>query len=86
MAPNCPENGIIFHAVALAGGVLATINPTYTQTVGWTGDIGQSTPTTSQARAGQEGHLHRRGTEVGVGQDPASRPARPSRAGPLADP
>jgi len=30
MAPNCPEYGVIFHAVALAGGVLTTINPTYT--------------------------------------------------------
>src|SRR5580765_20974 len=30
MAPNCPEYGIVFHAVALAGGVVTTINPTYT--------------------------------------------------------
>ncbi len=30
MAPNCAEYGVIFHAVALAGGVLTTINPTYT--------------------------------------------------------
>jgi acyl-CoA synthetase (AMP-forming)/AMP-acid ligase II len=30
MAPNCPEYGVTFHAVALAGGVLTTINPTYT--------------------------------------------------------
>jgi acyl-CoA synthetase (AMP-forming)/AMP-acid ligase II len=30
MAPNCPEYGITFHAVALAGGVVTTINPTYT--------------------------------------------------------
>ena len=30
MAPNCPEYGVIFHAVALAGGVLTTVNPTYT--------------------------------------------------------
>jgi acyl-CoA synthetase (AMP-forming)/AMP-acid ligase II len=30
MAPNCPDYGVIFHAVALAGGVLTTINPTYT--------------------------------------------------------
>jgi 4-coumarate--CoA ligase len=30
MAPNCPEYGVVFHAVALAGGVLTTINPTYT--------------------------------------------------------
>jgi 4-coumarate--CoA ligase len=30
MAPNCPEYGIAFHAVALAGGIVTTINPTYT--------------------------------------------------------
>jgi acyl-CoA synthetase (AMP-forming)/AMP-acid ligase II len=30
MAPNCPEYGVVFHAVALAGGVITTINPTYT--------------------------------------------------------
>jgi 4-coumarate--CoA ligase len=30
MAPNCPEYGVTFHAVALAGGVVTTINPTYT--------------------------------------------------------
>ena len=30
MAPNCPEYAITFHAVALAGGVVTTINPTYT--------------------------------------------------------
>ncbi len=30
MAPNCPEYGVIFHAVALAGGVVTTVNPTYT--------------------------------------------------------
>ncbi len=30
MAPNCPEYGLVFHAVALAGGVLTTVNPTYT--------------------------------------------------------
>ena len=31
MAPNCPEYGVIFHAVALAGGVVTTVNPTYTR-------------------------------------------------------
>jgi acyl-CoA synthetase (AMP-forming)/AMP-acid ligase II len=30
MAPNCPEYAVLFHAVALAGGVVTTINPTYT--------------------------------------------------------
>lgn len=30
MAPNCPEYGVVFHAVALAGGALTTVNPTYT--------------------------------------------------------
>jgi acyl-CoA synthetase (AMP-forming)/AMP-acid ligase II len=30
MAPNCAEYGVTFHAVALAGGVLTTVNPTYT--------------------------------------------------------
>jgi acyl-CoA synthetase (AMP-forming)/AMP-acid ligase II len=30
MAPNCPEYGVVFHAVALAGGTLTTVNPTYT--------------------------------------------------------
>ena len=30
MAPNCPEYGVVFHAVALAGGVITTVNPTYT--------------------------------------------------------
>ncbi len=29
-SPNCPEYAIAFHAVALAGGVVTTINPTYT--------------------------------------------------------
>ncbi len=31
MAPNCPEYAFVFHAVALAGGTLTTINPTYTE-------------------------------------------------------
>ena len=30
MAPNCPEYAVLFHAVALAGGVVTTVNPTYT--------------------------------------------------------
>ncbi len=30
MAPNCPEYGVVFHGVALAGGVVTTVNPTYT--------------------------------------------------------
>jgi acyl-CoA synthetase (AMP-forming)/AMP-acid ligase II len=30
MAPNCAEYGVVFHAVALAGGVITTVNPTYT--------------------------------------------------------
>jgi acyl-CoA synthetase (AMP-forming)/AMP-acid ligase II len=30
MAPNCPEYGITFHAVALGGGAVTTVNPTYT--------------------------------------------------------
>src|SRR4051812_38989050 len=31
MAPNCPEYAVVFHGVAFAGGVVTTINPTYTQ-------------------------------------------------------
>lgn len=30
MAPNIPEFCVVFHAVALAGGTITTINPTYT--------------------------------------------------------
>ncbi len=30
MAPNLPEYAVIFHGVAMAGGVLTTVNPTYT--------------------------------------------------------
>ncbi len=30
MAPNMPEYAVIFHAVALAGATIATINPAYT--------------------------------------------------------
>jgi 4-coumarate--CoA ligase len=30
MAPNCADYGIVFHAVALAGGIVTTINPMYT--------------------------------------------------------
>ena len=30
MAPNCPEYATVFHGVAFAGGVVTTINPTYT--------------------------------------------------------
>jgi len=30
MAPNCAEYGVAFHAIALAGGVITTVNPTYT--------------------------------------------------------
>jgi 4-coumarate--CoA ligase len=30
MSPNIPEYAVIFHGVALAGGVITTINPTYT--------------------------------------------------------
>ena len=31
LAPNLPEYAIVFHGVALAGGVVTTINPTYTE-------------------------------------------------------
>jgi acyl-CoA synthetase (AMP-forming)/AMP-acid ligase II len=30
MAPNIPEYAVVFHGVALAGGVITTVNPTYT--------------------------------------------------------
>ncbi len=30
MAPNLPEYAVIFHGVALAGGIVTTVNPTYT--------------------------------------------------------
>jgi 4-coumarate--CoA ligase len=30
MAPNCPDYGVVFHGVAMAGGVVTTVNPTYT--------------------------------------------------------
>ena len=31
MSPNVPEFAIIFHGVAVAGGIITTINPTYTE-------------------------------------------------------
>src|SRR6187549_1254373 len=31
MAPNLPEYAIVFHGVAVAGGTITTINPTYTE-------------------------------------------------------
>jgi 4-coumarate--CoA ligase len=31
MAPNLPEYAVVFHGVALAGGTVTTINPTYTE-------------------------------------------------------
>jgi acyl-CoA synthetase (AMP-forming)/AMP-acid ligase II len=31
LAPNLPEYAIVFHGVAFAGGVITTINPTYTE-------------------------------------------------------
>jgi 4-coumarate--CoA ligase len=31
MAPNIPEYAVIFHGVAMTGGAITTINPTYTQ-------------------------------------------------------
>ncbi|MEY2471097.1 MAG: hypothetical protein QOK28_426 [Actinomycetota bacterium] len=31
MAPNCPDYAVVFHGVAMAGGVVTTINPTYTE-------------------------------------------------------
>ncbi len=31
MAPNCPEYAVVFHGVAMAAGVVTTINPTYTE-------------------------------------------------------
>jgi acyl-CoA synthetase (AMP-forming)/AMP-acid ligase II len=31
MAPNMPDYAVVFHGVALAGGVVTTINPTYTE-------------------------------------------------------
>lgn len=31
MAPNLPEFAVVFHGVAMAGGVITTINPTYTE-------------------------------------------------------
>jgi acyl-CoA synthetase (AMP-forming)/AMP-acid ligase II len=30
MAPNCPEYAIVFHGVVMAGGIVSTVNPTYT--------------------------------------------------------
>jgi acyl-CoA synthetase (AMP-forming)/AMP-acid ligase II len=32
MAPNSPEYAVVFHATAMAGGVVTTINPAYTET------------------------------------------------------
>jgi len=31
MAPNVPEYAVVFHGVAMAGGVVTTVNPTYTE-------------------------------------------------------
>jgi acyl-CoA synthetase (AMP-forming)/AMP-acid ligase II len=31
MAPNCPDYAVVFHGVAMAGGVVTTVNPTYTE-------------------------------------------------------
>src|SRR5687768_5158770 len=31
LSPNLPEYAVVFHGVAYAGGVVTTINPTYTQ-------------------------------------------------------
>jgi 4-coumarate--CoA ligase len=31
MAPNCPDYATVFHGVAMAGGIITTINPTYTE-------------------------------------------------------
>src|SRR3954454_12543214 len=31
MAPNLPEYAVVFHGVAFAGGIITTINPTYTE-------------------------------------------------------
>ncbi|HVV36629.1 MAG TPA: 4-coumarate--CoA ligase family protein [Acidimicrobiales bacterium] len=31
MAPNCPDYATVFHGVAMAGGIVTTINPTYTE-------------------------------------------------------
>ena len=31
MAPNMPEYAVVFHGVAFAGGVVTTVNPTYTE-------------------------------------------------------
>jgi len=31
MAPNLPEYAVVFHAVAMAGGAVTTLNPTYTE-------------------------------------------------------
>src|SRR4051794_29580285 len=31
MAPNVPEYAVVFHGTAFAGGVITTINPTYTE-------------------------------------------------------
>ena len=31
MAPNLPEYAVVFHGVAMAGGTVTTINPTYTE-------------------------------------------------------
>ena len=32
MAPNAPEYAVVFHAAAMAGGAVTTINPSYTET------------------------------------------------------
>ena len=32
MAPNVPEYAVVFHGAAMAGGVVTTVNPTYTET------------------------------------------------------
>ncbi len=48
MAPNCPEYATVFHAVAVAGGVVTTINPAYTarELVHQLNDAGATRPVT----------------------------------------
>lgn len=76
MAPNCPEFCVVFHAVALAGGCVTTVNPTYTAPElhhqlndAGAGMLVTVAPFLETARAGVQGTAVTQIALIGPGQD-----------------
>src|SRR5215468_2407007 len=89
MAPNMPEYAVVFHAVAMAGGIVTTINPAYAEAEvhGQLRDSGARILVTIPPLAAAASRAAA-GTQVGevyvFGEAPGARPLASLYAAPLA--